>query len=816
MTDLAAHEDVREALVELQRYLSDELAPMMVAASVELLFDHPPEVVLPEIRNWVGAQYSRGGSSAPVSDYLFHTVKKVHDFAELNLIERERVERYVAGLSGAVLTICPEEDRQRLRENLDNLGTSRSESAKVEYLHRQAGDDHGEPKRGNETSAGDLPPEVARSLQRFTLLVERMSGRASSAEDPPPERLQTQLLASAAAGARDDAELQRHLEQLRELGVDASSDRVMAQLARGLPDWVLPAGPDGAARPPTPRAEEAMQRIVSMASDVEDVSRRFTELLHAAVEQFNEGAHARAVRMLDLAERALEEKKISPEIVKSVRSRAHESLSESELRRCADEIDKRSLLARLLRFFPGLSVRGLLDDLDGEPSRERRKLMLALLEAHGAPARAAALELLETYAGGGAVDPEAYFQRNLVYLLRRIPRQDEQGLERELDLLERVVQPDNPLILIKEAIGALGSVRDDPAVGVLATTLQNIEGRLERGEPGLHEQEELVDLLDRIVAALAHHPSAKAVREVVRHALKTTPPGSEALERLERLGGRDLSCDGESVERLVEALRRELPKKLLGFVVQRRAETVQSLVRALAGTRTPEVNSLFEEIVRRFPGQPFAAVAAEALSTPDAPSAAPRESRSTLAAPGKVMSGDLALFGLPNLMQSLSDSRVTGLLTLNGAAGQVVGRVRMVDGRILECEAGHLSGESAVYELFERPAPGTFVFHGGEPGETDGAEPLEVLPVMLEALRRHDEFEAAAALVPDESVLQRTDRKPTRPADEQDMDLLNAVWSQMVSGSSARECEAMVAVDAYRVRRLLAHWVEQGSLRPLA
>ena len=79
--------ELDEALVELQQYLSDAVAPLIVADSVQLLMKYPPDVVANAIRAWTGAQYRRGSAAAvPVSDYLFHTLKKIHLMAEFRLV----------------------------------------------------------------------------------------------------------------------------------------------------------------------------------------------------------------------------------------------------------------------------------------------------------------------------------------------------------------------------------------------------------------------------------------------------------------------------------------------------------------------------------------------------------------------------------------------------------------------------------------------------------------------------------------------------------------------------------------------------------
>ena len=89
---------VREALWDLQRYLSDEVAPMMVTDSIEVLLRCHPKVAAEEIHGWLSNQTTGPASDAPVSDCLFHAMKKLHLMAEFNLIEEELLDRYLSAL----------------------------------------------------------------------------------------------------------------------------------------------------------------------------------------------------------------------------------------------------------------------------------------------------------------------------------------------------------------------------------------------------------------------------------------------------------------------------------------------------------------------------------------------------------------------------------------------------------------------------------------------------------------------------------------------------------------------------------------------
>jgi hypothetical protein len=134
-------------------------------------------------------------------------------------------------------------------------------------------------------------------------------------------------------------------------------------------------------------------------------------------------------------------------------------------------------------------------------------------------------------------------------------------------------------------------------------------------------------------------------------------------------------------------------------------------------------------------------------------------------------------------------------------------------GRFRGGRYGDLRGVDAVYQLFERPFPGTFAFVSRADVEeiAGGAAPEDVVGLLLEGVRRHDEFKRAATFAPDDLTLKATSVVGTPLADE-DPDFVHFVWTQAAKGATPRTCEASIATDSYRIRRLLAHWIEEGAL----
>jgi len=767
---------VREALWDLQRYLSDEVAPMAVTGSIGVLLRCPPQVAAGEILGWLTSQRFATASSPPVADCLFHAIKKLHLMAEFDLIDKEPFDGYLNGLGEIVLRFCPEQDRQDLAERLGGL--------------RQPTD--------RATASPRIPAATAAVVAR-----EGVQDPAVVIQGIGPVALLAsngQALNLAAFNASNGAEFDKHVKRLRELGFEVEPGDVFRSLGAGLPGWDLPAGVD----PPPNRAVEAMYRLISTTNDPAAAANRLVEMLYAAIEQFNAGNFVQAQTMFKLANRIIDEKKLDANVIESFKQHGYEAVAIQRLHELSRQSLRFPVLRTILEFFPAFSPEVLLRALRSEASRDRRLLQLALLEVYGETARSEVLDRFGMFCGDLTNDPHGYFQRNLIFLLRRIERSD--NGKKELDLLVRSSELDQPPIVIREAVDALAAWKHDRAERTLTQRLDQIEAVMSGTDDTIMAHGQLVALLDRTVAALGAYGTVSAMRAVVAHGFSRRRALGDTMSRLTQLGSCDLSVDKELVDRLIRALRRRLPTRVLGFMVQKKSSHLIGLVRALGATPSPRVQSLMEQIVERFPNHDLAAHASDVL-----------EGFSRVKAPaefeGTNLSGDIDLFSLPNLLGNLCDSKRSGKLTLIDRAGKTFATLQLDHRQLLGCATASLSGEPAFYQLFEKPTPGTFAFMRGQVESCEG-QPIELMPAILEALRRHDEFTVARTVVPDDATLTAGDVKPTSCEGEGDLTFMRSVWVKASSGTTAEKCEVAIASDAYRIRRLYAHWVKTGALRP--
>jgi hypothetical protein len=852
--------ELEEALVELQQYLSDAVAPLIVSDSVLLLMKYPPEVVANAIRTWTGAQYRRGSAAAvPISDYLYHTLKKIHLMGEFRLIAQEPLDAYLAGLRPLILQLCPAEDRAMLIENLGRLGEATVTISQAQNIFRQGPSASATGPQttasaaaGAGASAGGPAPSGAAqadALHRFSLVLERLEAQGGFAKGGaavlpamaampapvaavggvvpigPPVPLApgaSEALAFAARSAHSAGELEMSLARLKAMGLEAGTDSVFRALSQTLPGWVMPVMPAGAAPLAAPEsgALGAMRRIITETEDPAEAAKRFQEMVRAGIERFNEGSLPQAVSMFELAERLTSEKKIDSGTVELVRRRLGDTLDGEQLRKFTEKPDQHALLRKVLQFFTAFRPEALLEELHREQKRDRRRLILAMLEVHGAPARGTAYHELSRVPSRAVDEEEWFYRRNLVYLLRRIPRTAETTFEDESEVVVRHAQLGLPLVLVKEAVATLAQYKDERAEQGLTQIVFEIESMLEEPEGAPYEAKDLRALLDRVASTLGKLPSPRARRALIDHAEKKQPQLGDTVARLGELGSQDMSEDTETVDQLLTLLKANLPFKLLGMTLRQNDQNLVHVIEALAGTPTPAVRRALEEIVSRLKGSDAGRSAQRALTGFDRPKPAETSAAGESTPPGPAaeaaaasLQGDLEVFGLPALLQSLAESSASGSLTLRGPkGGETFASLALRQGKLVEIRRGHLKGEDAFYQLFERPTPGQFAFVKGDPPES-GKSAHEVLPLTLEAMRRYDEFLETAVLVPDAAFLEKTTVTATPLPGEKDGSFLQALWEKASHGATPLDCEKTVESDSYRIRRVLAHWVEEGSLK---
>jgi hypothetical protein len=839
---VAGYEEERALL---KRYLSDEIAPMIFADSASELFRVPADVVSKEIHSWLGDQI-RGASTMSASDLLYHAATKLHQLGVLELIPREEVMAFLAKLQPHLLELCPPDQKKGLEENFQHLERSTGISGgKVEVLHKKG---HGGAPGGGgggggygggapQSGYGGVPGQAAGSggggaatstadalaLHRLNLMLDQLqrvagtgaAGGGGGAAAANQKAVLGHVVEQFASQAGSSKELETQLGYLKDLGIGSLGADLFENLSEGLPDWAPPPHTEVGDKDPPAGATRAMRKVVNLSKDPEELLQRFREMVGVAIKEFNEGSLGRAVTMLDLAERMIAQKEVEAPIASTVIDESFPKLDIAQLYKLADDPDKRILLHRLMGFFPKLRVRELLEELKEEQDREKRLQMLKLIRAHGDEAREVAVEALEESVNGDPRQPW-HIERNLVYLMRAIPRANDEDIEREIDLLVRISDLTGSMPVVREAIASLVQLDHPRAYTTLAARISELEDMLMGDSLISFDIKEIRWLLSNAVKLLSQSESGEARSIIIGHGFKDKPELGDTYARLVSLGEHDLSDTPDQLNRLLDAMQAELPRKFLGVSVKnpRKAQILEYLISAVSGTNATEVHTVLADITSRFSGQPFAKAADTALAKMGQPVARKKE---PAANDSVTLSGDLALFGLPNVLQNLSDTKVTGAVKIFSSDGGEMAEIRLADGNLISAVLGKLKNDIAVYQLLERPVEGRFVFVNEDYLGEDPLPPpssMAMMSLLLEGMRRYDEFNRALALIPDEARFKSTGKKPSDVKEDSDPKLAKAVWGHAARGVPPSACEKEINLDSFRVRRLYEHWVTEGALAP--
>jgi hypothetical protein len=798
--------DLQTAVFDLHRYLLDQIPPLTASDAVETLISAPPELVMKQIQGWAVEQARY--QSATQSDLFFHAIRKMKLVSVLKLVDRIKMENFLERLYPLAIESCPAEERETLQKSLASMHDSVTiDGGTVVDVARA--------KVAKPGARGSLTDAVSRSAHRLSMVVERLARHiplptgTAPGVTPVPQQAEpaAQLVTMAAESASTEDELKTYLRRLGKYTGEQDPAKLFHVLASAVPQWDIPV-PDTAGRP---AAIEAMRKIIALTSDLHESGRRFRELVTEAIDQFNQGGLGAAVSMLDLAAKVVHEKRIDPSVVERIHESAVDSISSEQLRKYSDNKAKHVLLRRALSHFPTLRKESLFDQLRGEERPERRRAILGLLEAYGSEAREQSLVELDEELRRPAGEMDTYYLRNVIYLLHRIPRDSDEGVEAELELLSRATARGQNIYVIKEAVTPLGHIRTEAAAKILTMRLAEFEAMLVRKDISLYPMEEMQKVIDRITAALGRVATPAALLTIARHGMKPNPLLGDTRSRLTVLSQHDLSFDERTVDILINAIREDLPPRILGRVLPARQPPPLRLIEALSSTRSEKVEILLSEIAEKYGDHELGRAANAALAKLAEAGAA-----TTVKQSGATLTGDLEFFGLPSLLQSLADQQATGIITLTSrSSGQTAGKLLLVDGKFADAQAAHLRGVEALYQLLERPVTGHFAFVPHATPPQISGEPLDIMPLLFEGIRRHDELRQMMIFVPDDLTLHATKVKPTPDAEERDPVVIREVWVKASSGTAVAEWEPLIAVDTYRTRRLVGRWLEEGALQPV-
>ncbi len=165
----------------------------------------------------------------------------------------------------------------------------------------------------------------------------------------------------------------------------------------------------------------------------------------------------------------------------------------------------------------------------------------------------------------------------------------------------------------------------------------------------------------------------------------------------------------------------------------------------------------------------------------------------------KQLQGNLKFFDLATVIQTLIGSHQTGMLTVTQEGKQKIAEIFFFKGNICRAKYRQLTGDDAVFQLFQSPLEGEFSFAGRsipeEEVQTDVTMPA--ISLLMESVRLQDELPLLQERLPDPNRVFRQKAGQLQWEDPETLELAVSVWSRLKKGASIADLHRDVPRCSY-------------------
>jgi CRP-like cAMP-binding protein len=179
----------------------------------------------------------------------------------------------------------------------------------------------------------------------------------------------------------------------------------------------------------------------------------------------------------------------------------------------------------------------------------------------------------------------------------------------------------------------------------------------------------------------------------------------------------------------------------------------------------------------------------------------------------KQLQGNLKFFDLATVIQTLIGSHQTGSLIVSQEQGkQKVAEIFFFKGNICRAKVKHLSGDDAVFQLFQSPLEGEFSFTGRvvEEEEVQTDITMPAISLLMESVRLQDELPLLQERVPDPSRVLRQKAAQLQWEDPETAELAASVWSRIKKGASLLELQRDIPRSSYFIYKTVVSLLDSG------
>ena len=181
----------------------------------------------------------------------------------------------------------------------------------------------------------------------------------------------------------------------------------------------------------------------------------------------------------------------------------------------------------------------------------------------------------------------------------------------------------------------------------------------------------------------------------------------------------------------------------------------------------------------------------------------------------KQLQGNLKYFDLATVIQTLIGSHQTGNLVVTQDRGkQKIAEIFFFKGNIAKARFRHLSGDDAVFQLFQAPLEGEFSFSGktvpDEEVQSDITMPA--ISMLMESMRLSDELPLLQARIPDAHRSYRHNAAQLTWEEADTVELAASVWARLKKGASMTELQRDIPRCSYAIYHTVVARIDSGQV----
>jgi len=183
----------------------------------------------------------------------------------------------------------------------------------------------------------------------------------------------------------------------------------------------------------------------------------------------------------------------------------------------------------------------------------------------------------------------------------------------------------------------------------------------------------------------------------------------------------------------------------------------------------------------------------------------------------KQLQGNLRFFDLATVIQTLIGSHQTGTLAVTQEGGKSKSRIAEIfffKGNIAKAKVRNLTGDDAVFQLFQSPLEGDFSFTGRQVQEEEVQADITMpaISLLLESVRLQDELPLLKERITDADHVYRQKASQLEWPDADTAELAAAVWSRLKKGASMNDLQRDVPRNSYALYRTVASLLDTGQV----